>query len=320
MPEGGAGAPRFAIVGTSRSGTTLVQRLADELPGVRVPPETHFFSRFALDLLGRRSFPLDAAALREELGRYLSIDSCRGLPLDVAAVVERLGGRCESVFSLFAAVVRDLAGEGALAGEKTPEHLLWWRPLSAAFPALGVVAVVRDPRAVVASNLQVPFGMASRATLAARWAADQRLVRAAAAALGSRCLVLRYEDVVADPDAARASLAGFLGVEGGDRVGEVAASDLYVGWETWKARTTDAITTERTTAWTSVLTPAQAETVAAQCREGMAAFGYDGAPSGAGAVLARLRLPPAEQLRLRRYRAGRRKLEADIAAVEVTSG
>lgn len=39
-------APAFLIVGTPRSGTTLVQRLASELPGVAIPPETHFFSLF----------------------------------------------------------------------------------------------------------------------------------------------------------------------------------------------------------------------------------------------------------------------------------
>ena len=33
----------FLMVGTPRSGTTLLQRLACELPGVGMPPETHFF-------------------------------------------------------------------------------------------------------------------------------------------------------------------------------------------------------------------------------------------------------------------------------------
>ena len=87
-----------------------------------------------------------------------------------------------------------------------------------------------------------------------------------------------------------------------------------------KTRTTDAITTERTTAWTGVLTPAQAETVSARCREGMEAFGYDGAPSGPGALLARLRLTPAEQWRLRHYRTSRRRLEAANAAVDLSAG
>ena len=37
------GSLRFVIIGTARSGTTLVQRLCAELPGVWVPPETHFW-------------------------------------------------------------------------------------------------------------------------------------------------------------------------------------------------------------------------------------------------------------------------------------
>ena len=34
----------FLVVGTARSGTTLVQRLCCELPRVWVPGETHFWS------------------------------------------------------------------------------------------------------------------------------------------------------------------------------------------------------------------------------------------------------------------------------------
>src|SRR5262245_51226417 len=57
----------FLIVGTPRSGTTLVQRLATELPGVRVPPETHFFPHFGSDLIKRTSFPLDAGGIEREV-------------------------------------------------------------------------------------------------------------------------------------------------------------------------------------------------------------------------------------------------------------
>ena len=70
---------RFLVVGSPRSGTTLVQRLACEIPGVRMPAETHFFSQFATGLLARRSFPLTGEALVDEIGRFASLDSSRGL-------------------------------------------------------------------------------------------------------------------------------------------------------------------------------------------------------------------------------------------------
>ncbi len=196
--------PAFVIVGTPRSGTTLVQRLASELPGVRVPPETHFFVHFATDLVGRRTFPLAGETLRNEIGRFAGLDTSRGLDLDEEAIVRHLGGTCERPVALFGAIVRDLAGDAALYGEKTPDHLLWWRPLSEALPQLRIISVVRDPRAVVNSNKAMPFGMGSCAALAERWNADQAQVEDMRRVLGpARTLAMRYEHIVEDTDGAR---------------------------------------------------------------------------------------------------------------------
>jgi len=58
--------PHFAIVGSPRSGTTLVQRLCCELEGVVVPYETHFFSAYLpvcrprFPLAGMSSWPRSA--------------------------------------------------------------------------------------------------------------------------------------------------------------------------------------------------------------------------------------------------------------------
>jgi hypothetical protein len=101
--------PSFLIVGSPRSGTTLVQRLASELPGVHVPPETHFFDTFVAGLMERRAFPLDRRALEEELDEYLALPTSSQLPLDPSAVVTVLGGRCDSPLELFAAIVETLA-------------------------------------------------------------------------------------------------------------------------------------------------------------------------------------------------------------------
>jgi hypothetical protein len=148
---------RFLVVGSPRSGTTLVQRLACEIPGVRMPPETHFFTRFAVGLMARRHFPLDTAALADEIRLFAASDYASGLEIDVETVVTDLGGTCAGPFELFAALVRHLAGPAEIWGEKTPNHLVWWRPISRASPQTSFVAVVRDPRAVVSSNLDMPW-------------------------------------------------------------------------------------------------------------------------------------------------------------------
>lgn len=321
---GGAAPLAFVIVGTSRSGTTLVQRLACELPGVSVPPETHFLSNFALGLVARRRFPLPPEVVEEELDRYLALPSCRGLALSPAQVATGFDGGCGSVFELFAAVVAQLAADAPVVGEKTPEHLLWWRPLTCAWPGLKVVAVVRDPRAVVASNLAAPFGMGTTELLAERWAADQRELTAARQALRpEQLLVLRYEDVVADPVDARLRLARHLGVAVTASSGAPATSArlgdqqgrLYHEWETWKSRVDDPVTTDRIDAWREHLSVRALRVIEAVCRAGMVAARYEPVPTVLGAAVARARLKPAAQVRRARYRWARRRLLAAINRV-----
>lgn len=268
----------FLIVGTARSGTTLTQRLACELPGVRVPPETHFLNRYVPDLLARTRFPLEGARLRDELDRFLDCDTSLDLPLDVDDAVDRIGGRAEDALELFDAVAGAMAPDASILGEKTPEHLLWWRALHVARPQLRFVGVVRDPRAVVASQRKVHWGLRSHLQLAAQWSLDQQELLAARELLGPRSfLLLRYEEVVADPDRARRRLGAFLGAPalqeeaGGDRP---ACREMVLPWEHWKARVFEPISDDRTEAWRRELDPSEAGAVVAIAAPEMSRLGY----------------------------------------------
>ncbi|MFN2586850.1 MAG: sulfotransferase [Actinomycetota bacterium] len=264
----------FMIVGTPRSGTTLVQRLACEIPGVAVPPETHFLYFFAAGLHRRRAFPLDAPAIRDEIRLYLELDNSRDLAVDPDAIAEELGGECRSILDLFTALVRHLAGPAELYGEKTPAHVVWWDRLAEAAPWMRFVAVVRHPGAVVASWLEA-WPYESWIAAAERWRLDQLRIAEMVGALGpARSLVLRYEDVVRRPGAARAALAGFLGRET-PQAPALPARPLYLPWETWKHRSLECIDSGRADAWQRALTAEQTAHVAHVCREGMARFGYD---------------------------------------------
>lgn len=289
----------FLIVGTPRSGTTLVQRLASELPGVRVPHETHFLERFALDLVRRFRFPLDLPALERALADYMALPWMRDSELDPTDVVRRLDGGCPSVRALFAAIVRSLAGDAPVCGEKTPGHLYWWRAVADVDPRVRIVGVVRDPRAAVCSNLERRWSPSlTHVHLAELWSIEQRELARAARSLGPRCLVLRYEDVVADPDATRAALARFLGAASARPAApaERAPERLFLPWETWKANATGAIDPGRAERWRGELTPSQQRDVAAICRREMERFDYrDELPRARTAIARRCMLRPAGQ-------------------------
>ena len=313
----------FLVVGSPRSGTTLVQRLACEIPGVAMPAETHFFSQFVTGLMTRQTFPLHTPVLEEEIGRFAALDSSRGLDVDVAAVVHSLGGQCRSPYALFDALVSQLAGPAEVRGEKTPEHLMWWRPLSRAAPELRFVVVVRDPRAVVASNLAMPWRQEGRVpawgenvhlAFAEMWACLQEQVHLMTAVLGpDRLLRLRYEDVATDPDATRDRIALFLG-RPPVTVPAAAPQKIVLEWEPWKQAALGPVVADNLEAWRQSLGAQRADEVAALCRTGMQSFGYgDEAPSVLSAVRTRARLGPLWTARLLRYR---RTYRGYLAAID----
>jgi hypothetical protein len=301
-------APHFVIVGSPRAGTTLVQRLASELPGVRVPPETHFFTLFYEAKLRRLRFPLSAPEARLALGEYLSIPAVAGLPLDPDDVVDQLDAGAPDAWALFRAVMRALAGDAHLVGEKTPTHLRWWRPMSVASPTLKFIAVLRDPRAVVASGLDVPFGMDDPALLAASWSEDVRDMRQASSALGeARFLCLRYEQVVIDPDAARSAIGAFLGLAGGLTPAEGVRGrgfDLFPEWErSWKGRADGPVDPGRVEAWRETLVGRDLRKVEAVAGRASRESGYEIARPQAAAWVRDLTL--WDWLRLARLRWSR---------------
>jgi hypothetical protein len=306
-PSGRSGVS-FLIVGSPRSGTTLVQRLAGELAGVAVPFETHFFTK-GVDVVRRHGgFPVGAGRLDAVLDEYLGLDALDGCGLTAAAVRARMDTDAPDAWSLFDAVARAAAGDAPVLGEKTPGHAAWAARLAATRPDLKVVGVVRDPRAVVASLQEVPWTGSRPVAQAVRWCATQEDLEALRGSLDRRFLLLRYEDVVAAPDAARSQIAALLGVDGAVTEG---AAPAYLEWETWKQRTQDTVTADRVDRWREVLDPATVDRITFVAGPTAARFGYDLGP-----------VPLARRLRLGtdfRLRRQRRQVQALIATERARS-
>jgi hypothetical protein len=218
--------------------------------------------------------------------------------------------------NLFAALVRHLAGPAEVWGEKTPGHLVWWRPISVAAPWMRFVVVVRDPRAVVASNLEMPWrtdptlpswGERMHLAFAELWSFFGGQIERLAGTLGpDRCLLLRYEDVVADPTRTRALVAAYLGRPAVEAPA-TAPAGIVLPWESWKADALGPVGEDRVAAWHEQLDGRRAAEIAALCRVGMRRFGYtDGLPSWSEARLRLARIGPAPLLRLARYARARR--------------
>jgi hypothetical protein len=201
------------IVGCPRSGTTLLQAMLDSHPELAVPPESHFIPRL------ERAFGRGWSGLARE-GRFVdTLFAGRRFQLwgftreEVAEMLERcrpddVGGAIRLLFATWA------AREGKTAyADKTPRYLAHLERLARLFPEARFVHLIRDGRDV-ALSLAEAFERGPRtATQAALyWGTRVAEGRRQGQALPGRYLELRYERLVAEPDAALRELCEFIEV------------------------------------------------------------------------------------------------------------
>ena len=206
----------FFIVGRGRSGTTLFGRHLDTVAEACVAPE----SMFALSLQGRYGrVRFDAAAVERFCEDAFRDERIRNWSFDRAQLADFIrahaapGTGFPEICRLVYAAQAHFAGKpkARVSGDKNPHYSLFIERLAALFPEAPFIHLVRDPRANVASYLQVPFDSSSIGTLAWRWRLYNEAILRAVPRLGARYRMLRFEDFVADGGGAVRGTLGFLG-------------------------------------------------------------------------------------------------------------
>ena len=201
-----AGGPPFFVVGSARSGTTLLRLMLNAHPDIAVPPE----SRFIVELWeGRADVEVDT--LLGRLERHPRFQAW-GLALDeVRAELPEAPNFAQIMSAAFLAYAR--LRRKMRWGDKTPRYVAHIDLLSRLWPEARVVHLVRDGRDVALSYADVPFGPRSVAGVARLWAQRVRAGMTAGRTLGAeRYLEARYEAFVADPEGQARRLCDFLGV------------------------------------------------------------------------------------------------------------
>jgi hypothetical protein len=272
------------IVGISRSGTTLARRTLDRHSRIAIATENHYLGHLLAWEGARHYFRRigdlrDDAAVRRlveviysgelqrrsrlrELSPYWRWLTDKVPREDIEARLLASDRSERGVFEAFLRVYADRRGK-AIMGEKTPAHLGYVDTLLAWFPGARVIHCLRDPRAIHVSELRrrgehavgVPYRQLARfpALLEAfvllqvvwAWARAVHRHRDLARRYPGRYRLLRFETLVAAPEATLEDLCDFLGVEleprmleqkvtsKGARVGEIgfdaAAADRWRG-------------------------------------------------------------------------------------------
>jgi len=145
---------RLFVVGCSRSGTALVERLLGGHPGVHTFPESGLFLR-ALGMRGRKLpwtwVGLTLGKERRAVGRVVE-HAYRHLPEAPPALPPRRYRLRTSMLAGVATFDRIALASGCRNWvEKTPRHFLHARAIERLVPRARVIHVIRDGRDVVAS-------------------------------------------------------------------------------------------------------------------------------------------------------------------------
>lgn len=205
----GDGSNVIFVIGSPRSGTTWLQKLIASHPDVATSQESNFFISYGRPLL--RSWKEDLA---DDSGRggiglpcYLSEDEFHrmlGLVFQ-EAVVRR---------------VFDNNPEAHLFLEKTPSHALVVKEIHRALPGARFIFIVRDPRDVVASMIAAAktwgkmWAPSNIFRALAMWRRHVKSARESLAVIPAELsVIVRYEDLAADPRRELSDLFSFLGLQ-----------------------------------------------------------------------------------------------------------
>ena len=185
---------RIVIGGPPRTGSSLLRVLLDASPTIMALAETAFF----VESLEYRQKRLARSATR--LNRVLGLDE--GL---VGEILASSTDQIECFDRLIAAYQTETGIEKPVWAEKTPRNCLRYPELRVLDPQLYVLSIIRDGRDVVTSVVDPDKGY--HCSIERYCAAMQAVF----SFRDARHRILRYEDLVRDPEACLRSLFGFLG-------------------------------------------------------------------------------------------------------------
>lgn len=198
------------IIGTGRSGTTLLRQVLNAHPRIHITHEAAFFSY-------ARHAPKGSSA-EAWLERYFETFSFAWLRLDPREVREALPRplTMEHVNEVARAVMRGKARQKGKPryGDKNPLDTHNLSRIFSDFPDPRVIYITRDPRPTVLSFNRMPFGTCS--TLLNSWLC--RLQFQHVQPFLDRILEIRLEDLVADPRRTLQSVLRFVGEHWDDAV------------------------------------------------------------------------------------------------------
>jgi len=200
----------FFIAGAPASGTTWLRAMVTSHSKLAIPPEffilPQLVARYGLEIRSKKEVDKMARLI-------IKHRSFKSLSLDPGVVLERLVGRELTVAQVHDVLLKLWAEQAGAKywGEKVPRTIIFLDAVQQAYPEARVIHVMRDPRAVIASQKRrwrTPLALAT-----AIWSVYVGAGREHGRRHRDRYLEVRYEDLVYETEATLRRVCDFIGVD-----------------------------------------------------------------------------------------------------------
>lgn len=209
----------FFIVGSGRSGNTLLRRIINSKNGIVIPPETY--------VLGKIIGQLHNAHKNMEWEEYVNlivstfeyhrrfytfeIDSLSELALKLKDTEEEKRSLAYIIDQFYIFYAHKLGRNMDRWGDKTPANSIHVYQIKKLFPKAQFIHIIRDGVDVV--NSYVNAGIYDEhATAALRWKGSIEFLRKFGQKNSDSYFEIKYEELVTNPEIATRNICGFLGI------------------------------------------------------------------------------------------------------------
>ena len=203
------------IVGSGRSGTTLLRRMLMEGRQIHIPPESYVLGTVIRKFAVWRLLPWRWTVRRvlSEFERYPEFDRFDISLRPVEATLEVLPAASRTLATIIDAIYRHHSIEKGIAttrwGDKTPHNSYFLPEIHRVFPRGQFVHVLRDGCDVVSSMLE----MGRYATIeqaAERWNSSLEAIHRFTGTHPDSIFEIRYEELATDPEATLRTVCEWL--------------------------------------------------------------------------------------------------------------
>ncbi len=205
----------FFIIGSGRSGNTLLRSILSGNPDISIPPESYRipFAIKRFHIFSNRNWE---KVVSEVLSEFENCKEFYTWDIELTDVSKRLETISESkrtlsnIFDeLFCAYSEKHYPASKIWGDKTPLNTLYLDWIGSVFPNSKFIHLIRDGRDVVSSYLKM--GRYNTLLEAAnRWIKSIELAKSFGSKVNENYMEIRYEDLVAKPEEIIKKVCDFL--------------------------------------------------------------------------------------------------------------